>query len=69
MTYVISAWADLSGDCPIRSVVDNGNRATIIYETDRAIGELDLDRPAMRILAKLTADALAEMDEHAERAS
>lgn len=67
MNYVISAWADLSGDCPIRSVVSSGNHASIIYGGGSAVGELDLDRRAVRMLATLTADALVEMDERAER--
>ena len=67
MNVVISAWSDLTGDCPIRAVVANGNEAAIVYGSGAGIGELDLDYAAMRNLVKVTADALAEMDERAGR--
>ena len=61
--FVISAWADLSGGCPVRCSVAGSNMARLCLGYGEGSFEGVFDAETLRVLVKQTTAAMVRMDE------
>lgn len=62
----VVSWASAHADCPMRYQLSGTGELVIIFGSGQTEFELTLDAGALRALANLATEALAELDASAE---
>jgi hypothetical protein len=58
----VVSWASVHADCPMRYATTGTGELVIVFGSGQTEFELALDGGALRTLANLTAEALAQLD-------